>query len=48
MLFTAYNAEIIAVILRTLFKRLGLEQAKNASEKVVEVTKFGLAKGDFR
>jgi len=31
-----------------LFKKLGLEQAKEVSEKVVEVTKLGLARGELR
>jgi type I restriction enzyme, R subunit len=35
-------------ILPLLFKRVGLEQAKDVADRIVEVTKLGLAQGDLR
>ena len=41
------EAAIRKNILPLLFKRFGLEQAKNATEKIVEITKLGLARGNY-
>jgi type I restriction enzyme R subunit len=35
-------------ILPLLFKRVGLEQAKDVADRIVEVTKLGLARGNLR
>ena len=42
------EAAIRKNMLPLLFKRLGLEHAKEISEKVVEVTRLGLARGEMR
>lgn len=34
-------------VLPLLFKRIGLERAKDVCERIIEVTKFGLSRGDF-
>jgi type I restriction enzyme, R subunit len=42
------EAAIRKSTLPLFFKRLGLEQAKEVADKIVEVTKVGLARGDVR
>lgn len=41
------EAAIRKSILPTLFKRLGLESAKDATERIIEVTRLGLARGSL-
>ncbi len=41
------EAAIRKKVLPLLFKRIGLDRAKNVCERIVEVTKLGLSRGDF-